>query len=182
MTLERSARTRLTSAFVLLLVLASGMVLGVALDRRLEARSIDDVEATGTAERPENQDRRGGFDLRRRDSGDRGGEAGDSAQRRRPLLVDQVGLSEVQELQIDSIVGFYRGQMRALHEEFDRAYSSRYREIMAQTREEIRGVLDEEQRAAYDSILAERDRRRDENRRDSASGGSGRDGSRRHDH
>jgi Spy/CpxP family protein refolding chaperone len=88
------------------------------------------------------------------------------------MIVDQVGLSEVQKEQVDSIVGFYRGQMRALHEEFDEAYMTRYRELNQQARDEVRAVLTEEQRMAYDSLQAEWALRRQE-RRDSASESGG---------
>jgi hypothetical protein len=86
------------------------------------------------------------------------------------MIVDQVGLSEAQKIQVDSIVGFYRGQMRALHEEFDEAYSARYRDLNREAREEVRTVLTEEQRVVYDSLQADWQRRREERRQESPSG------------
>ncbi len=172
MTLERSTRARLTTALVLFLVLGSGVALGVALDRQLEARGITGAEANRPGGRPGTNDRRRGFDPRSWDSSRGPSEGRDSTRRRPPMIVDQVGLSEVQKEQVDSIVGFYRGQMRALHEEFDEAYMTRYRELNQQARDEVRAVLTEEQRMAYDSLQAEWALRRQE-RRDSASESGG---------
>jgi len=86
-------------------------------------------------------------------------------------------------MQVDSIVGYYRTQMRDLHDEFDEAYNSRYREIMAKSREEILRILTAEQRVAYDSLLVEMRARREGSRRDSTEGsgdggGEGRGGPR----
>jgi Spy/CpxP family protein refolding chaperone len=165
MSLDRVTRTRLTTAVVLLLVLGSGIVLGVALDRELEARA--DRARWSNQERPEGRDR--GFDPRSRgpsmDSpSDRSG-----PNRRPPLLVEQVGLTEEQHQKIDSIVDYYGAQMRDLHDEFDEAFNTRFREIMTITRDEIKAVLTPEQSVAYDSIRAEWSRRREERRQDSAS-------------
>jgi hypothetical protein len=157
MTLERSAKARLMTVFVLLLVLAAGVVLGVALERRLEAKAM-------TVESLRNQEPgREGVDRERRPL-DR---TRDSTPRRSSLLVEQVGLSEGQKEKVDSIVVYFRGHMRALHEEFDAAYMSRYTEILEMTRNAIRAVLDDAQRAAYDSLLVEFDARMQQRRRDS---------------
>ena len=89
------------------------------------------------------------------------------SQRGSSLLVEQVGLSEGQLDQVDSIMRFYGGQMRVLHEEFDEAYNTRYREIQTASREAVRGVLTAEQLVVYDSIRAGWQRRREERREDS---------------
>ena len=159
MTIEPQARTHLVTALLLLLVLSSGFALGVAVDRRLAA--------PGTAEGGEVSAAATGEEGGRRDSEARA--RGDSTSRGRSLLVERVGLSGAQKAQVDSIVGFYRHEMRSLHVEFDQAYNSRYREILGETREDIRAVLTEQQRMDYDSILAEADNRREQRRRDSTS-------------
>jgi hypothetical protein len=87
--------------------------------------------------------------------------------------VEQVGLSDAQKEKVDSIVGYYRGHMRMLHEEFDAAYMSRYSEILEATRNAIRAVLDEGQRAAYDSLLVEFDARMQQQRRRDSIGDRG---------
>ena len=176
MTLERSTRARITTALVLTLVLSAGVVLGVALDRKLEARSVAGEEFR-RPDGPPGMDRGRGFDPQRsRDPSRPPSEPRDSTRRRPPMVLDQVGLSDVQKEQVDSIVGYFRGQMRALHEEFDEAYATRYRELNRQAREEVRGVMTEDQRLVYDSLQAEWARRRAERREDSISGrGDGRD-------
>ncbi len=162
MSLDRSVRTRLFTALVLLLVLGSGFVMGMALDRQLLEGGLTGGEALGSGGRGP------GSENRRREP-----PPPDSANRGRPLLVEQVGLSEEQKTRVDSIVAFYQDRMRTLHEEFDEAYSTRYREILAETRDSLRRVLTDQQRAAYDSILVAYDRRMEERRqRDSL--GSGR--------
>jgi hypothetical protein len=163
MKLERSAKARVTTAFVLLLVLATGVTLGVVLERQLEARSLSSEDVRG---------REGGRTLPDRDR--RPGDwSRDSSSRRPTLLVEQVGLSEAQKERVDSIVGYYRGHMRMLHEEFDAAYMSRYSEILEATRDAIRAVLDDGQRVAYDSLLVEFDTRMQQQRRRDSIGDRG---------
>lgn len=176
MTLERSTRARLTTAVVLTLVLSAGVVLGIALDRQLESRTVAGEGFRG----PDGQrgmDRGRGFDpQRQRDSSRPPSESRDSTRRRPPMILDQVGLSDAQKETVDSIVGYFRDQMNALHDEFDDAYSTRFRELNRQVREEVRGVMTEGQLMAYDSLRAEWDRRKQERREDSISGGgNGRD-------
>ncbi len=170
MTLERGTRTRLATASVLILVLATGMVLGIAVDRQLDARDAPSEDArwsrpSGGGER----EGRGAVDHSRDTS--RSLTRGPS-QRGASLLVEQVGLSEGQLEQVDSIMRFYGGQMRDLHEEFNEAYSTRYREIQTASREAVRGVLTAEQVMVYDSMRIEWQRRREERREDST-GSSG---------
>ena len=172
MTIERSTRARLTTALVLFLVLASGVVLGMALDRQLEARGVFGGEARRPEGRAGMDGRSRGFDPRSRDSTRESSQTRGPSHRGPSLIVEQVGLTDAQKVQVDSIVGYYRTQMRDLHDEFDEAYNSRYREIMANSREDILGILTAEQRVVYDSLLVEMRARREESRRDST-GGSG---------
>lgn len=167
MTLERSTQARLTTALVLLLVLGAGVVLGLALGRWMASSRAVGQETVEAREDPELDSPPRGRDLRSRGPTRGSPEPGDSARRRPPLIVDQVGLSEAQKNQVDSIVGHFRDRMKALHDEFDEVYSTRYREITQATRDEIRGVLTPEQRTAYDSLLVEWDERRRERRDDS---------------
>jgi len=170
MTLERSTRARLTTALVLLLVLGSGVVLGVALDRRIEARDVAGEEGRRPDGRMGMDGRTRGFDPRSRDSSRDPAQARDSSSHRPHMIIDQVGLSDAQKEKVDSIVGYFRGQMRALHTEFDEAYSSRYLELNRMAREEVRAVLSEAQKTAYDSLQAAWMQRRQERRQDSISG------------
>ncbi len=109
MTLERSTRARLTTALVLFLVLASGVVLGMALDRQLEGRAADGGGFQRPEGRPGMEGRSRGFDPRSGDSPRDPSQPRDSSQRRPSLIVEQVGLSEVQKQQVDSICGVLQG-------------------------------------------------------------------------
>ncbi|NNM05808.1 MAG: hypothetical protein HKO65_12030 [Gemmatimonadetes bacterium] len=175
MTVARSVKARVTTGIVLALVLGAGVVLGVALDRFLEARATPSGDADGRDGRRQGPDgRRWGFDSRGRES--RGPSEGRDSTRRRPtMIVDQVGLAANQKEQVDSIVGYYRTQMRVLHEEFDEAYMTRYRELNRLAREDVRAVLTDEQRTAYDSLMAEWAQRRQERQDSAAKAGGGRE-------
>jgi Spy/CpxP family protein refolding chaperone len=167
MSMEQGARTRLTTSLILLLVLATGSVLGVAIDRRLESRAAGGEDASGKAEARRSGEEQG--------EGER--DPGASSSRRR-LIVEQVGLTEAQKAKVDSIVVHYRQEMRdleeELHAELQEAYMPRYRGLLKETREEIKGVLTPEQRMAYDSLLVEHDQRREQRRtRDSISDSRG---------
>jgi hypothetical protein len=160
MTLQRSTRARLTTGLVLLLVLASGVVLGIALDRQLDARGVIGEESGRPDGRPGMDGRSRGFDSRSRDSSRDPSESRGSSQRGSSLIVEQVGLSEAQQVQVDSIVGYFRTQMRNLHSEFDEAYTNRFQELNQTVRAEVRAILTTEQRTVYDSLQADWQRRR----------------------
>jgi hypothetical protein len=158
MSLQEGTRTRFATILILLLVLATGSVMGVAIDRRLGARGAPGEEV--------------GSDVATSDStqaDSTGGEEGQSSGNRRRLLVDQVGLSELQQVQVDSIVADYRQRTRALHDELEdeirAAYQLRYQVLRDEVREELKDVLNLDQRMAYDSLLVDYDRRREERRR-----------------
>ncbi|MFC1791681.1 hypothetical protein ACFL0I_04355 [Gemmatimonadota bacterium] len=165
MTLERKAKTRLTTALVLLLVLGTGGVLGAALDRQL-------VERSKAGEEVRRDSPEAGAERRGRESGDRS--RGEGVERRGTLLVEQVGLSELQKTQVDSVVAFYRREMRTLHEESNRDYMNRSRDLVENTRNDLRSLLTSEQQAMYDSLLAESDARWSQRRGDSVPGSWGR--------
>ena len=75
---------------------------------------------------------------------------------RRPLIVEGVGLTAPQKTSVDSLVSFHRKRMSDLNEDF----RPRYRAVIADLREEIKGVLTDDQREMYDTLLAESDARR----------------------
>jgi hypothetical protein len=155
------------------MVLGTGAILGAALDRKVQARSSEAASYGSDRGRSGSDPRSRGFDPRGRDRSRSPEEQGDSSQRRPRLIVDQVGLSEDQNEQVDSIVRYFMEEMRALHEEFDREYSTRYREINQASRDAVRAVLGPDQRAAYDSLLAEWDQRRRDRTADSTSARDG---------
>lgn len=137
-------RTRLISLGVLLVVLATGFVLGLAWDRRPGGPLAAEVEREV---RSRDDDRRG--DDRR----------GKDEHRGRSLIVDRVGLAPEQEERVDSIVEVHREEMKELQREFRAEYGPRHRALVRQTRDAIRSVLTPEQRTLYDSLLARHDRK-----------------------
>lgn len=147
--MERELRTRLGSVGILLVVLASGVVLGVAWERRGASVGAEAAESeVRGGDEDEDRDRRGDDDRR---------------DRRR--IVDRVELRPVQEDRVDSIVEIHKERMKALQREFREEYNPRYWSLVQETREAIRTVLDADQEARYDSLLAEHDRkRRDDDR------------------
>jgi hypothetical protein len=135
--MERILRTRVVTGLVLAVVFGAGVVLGLAADRSLIAEPGAEMA-----------DARTGADS--------------TAQSRRRPLYEQVAPTEEQKVRIDSIVDEYRSAMKALHAEFRAAYNPRYDALVAGTRTAIRGVLTTEQARAYDSLVADYERRRSE--------------------
>jgi len=167
MSMEKGARTRLATVLILFLVLGTGSVLGIAVDRRLEARGTSEEELASEGE---------GRGSSQGDTATAGGDR--SSSNRSNLIVERVGLSEDQHVQVDSIISDYRRQMRVLHAEVENeirdAYQPRYRLLMEEVRDDLRAVLTTDQRMAYDSLLVEYDRRQEERRsRDSISDSRG---------
>lgn len=76
----------------------------------------------------------------------------------RPRMYEQVGITDEQQAVMDSIVVANRTLLRANRAELD----SIYRSLVLETREAIKAVMDEDQRARYDVLLAENDARRAE--------------------
>lgn len=154
-------RTRLLSIGVLALVFASGVVVGVAVDRRV----VDEAQAAS----------RVGEDVSERE-----GDGGD-----RRMLYEQVeGLRPEQAARIDSVLNHHRQSTRALNREFREdfqsvremekevrsAYDPRWWAIVDSTRTAIRSIFDPAQAAQYDSLVAEFDRRRRDDERSDSSG------------
>jgi len=71
----------------------------------------------------------------------------------RPRMYEQVGITDEQQAVMDSIVVANRTILRANRAELD----SIYRGLVLETREAIKAAMDEDQRAQYDVLLAERD-------------------------
>ena len=134
--MDNRPRTRLVTAAMLAVVFASGLTIGFAVDRNRAAGPGDEVTSEET----------------------------ETTEARRVPMWEQVGPNEMQKASIDSIVRDYRGAMKSLHREFDEAYSPRYQALLIETREAIKSVFDLEQRAMYDSLLVDWDRRREEDR------------------
>ena len=129
--MEHGSRTRLMSAIVLVAVFGAGVLLGLAADSNLGAEPAQET-STVAAE---------------------GGEA-EPTRERRPWYM-QVEPNEAQLSLIDSIVAEHRARTNELDEE----RRARFRIILLDTREAIKGVLRPEQAAEYQRIIDERDAR-----------------------
>jgi hypothetical protein len=84
-----------------------------------------------------------------------GGAAGAGVDRM--LVAAELALSDEQRTQVQTILERSRDQASALWRE----YRPRYEEMQGQARAEIRGLLSEEQAAAYDALLEKQRRRRE---------------------
>ncbi len=133
--IEKSALTaRMVAAGALILLFGSGVVVGLALDQTAVASTPGELRAEERSEREG---------------------------RRRRLIVDDVGLSQVQQAAVDSLVVFHRQRVSDLGAEF----RPRYGTVFADLREEIKQVLTDDQRVMYDVLLAEHDAERAARRR-----------------
>ncbi len=145
MAMESALKARLVTVVVLALVFGSGVTAGLAWEPTPGTdRAAEPAQAEDQREEREGRER------------------GDGSNRgRRPLLVEQVGLTVDQKAQVDEIVENSRQRMRSLEKDT----RPQYRAIIEETRTAIKGVLTNEQRAEYETILSEHDREREERRR-----------------
>ncbi len=133
MTEKSALKARMVAAAALILLFGSGVVVGLALDQTAVASTPGELRAEERSEREG---------------------------RRRRLIVDDVGLSAVQQAAVDSLVVFHRQRMSDLDAEF----RPRYGTVIADLREEIKQVLTVDQRVTYDVLLAEYDAERNARR------------------
>lgn len=127
--MEHGSRTRLTTALILLVVFASGILLGFAADGRLGAAPADMASAT---------------------------DPGDVDQPGTPMS-RQVDPTDAQLALIDSIVKVHRARTNALDKETRAVFRQGFGEILLETREAIKGVLTPEQAVEYQRLLDEYD-------------------------
>ncbi len=137
-------RARLATIGLIVIVFGAGVLAGIAGDRVLGA-DTDDLIA-GVPSTP--------GEVERTDD-DRDDE--DRSQGR--WIIHRVPLEDDQRVQVDSVLAYYRDQVRGLTDAYNEAYWS----AVQSTRDELRGILREDQRVHYDSLLAERDQRRGRN-------------------
>ncbi|MBT8336010.1 MAG: hypothetical protein KJO11_05360 [Gemmatimonadetes bacterium] len=156
--MDTRQRTQWTSIAVLAVVFASGIMVGFAWDRRLDAAEAETARVSaetvvGTSESAED-------------------ESSDRSPRRTPMY-EQVEPSDAQRLLIDSIVGAYRTDVRTFVDESRAQYDEGRRQLVLSAREAIKAVLDPEQAARYDSLTAARDARtRARSEQDEGDGGA----------
>ncbi len=139
-------RARAAAVGILVVIFGAGVLVGIAGDRLLGSDTVE-LQA-GVPERPEPRPDAPAV----RDAPD-----ARSVEGRSNWLIHRVDLSEVQRVQVDSVLEYYRARIRELTD----TYNETYWGTVQSTRDELRAILDEEQRIFYDSLLARNDRRRD---------------------
>jgi hypothetical protein len=139
--MEHGSRTKLVAALVLASVFGSGFLLGYAVDGRADAAQVAAQRSTDAAPSRE--------------------------RRRRPYIWESMDPTEEQRARLDSIMQVRREQMNRLHADFGVArqeYQSRYDAVVRDTREAMAAVFPPEKAAEYRRLVAESDRRREEER------------------
>jgi len=156
--MEHGSRTRLLTAVMLVVVFASGVLLGLAADSNLSAEPAEVVATTTEGEEPEGE-------------------------RRRRYIYEQVEPTTDQNVLIDSMMKDYRESRESLQDELRRgyrelrsSYNPRYGVLVEDIRSAIKDVFSDEQAAEYQALLDDFDRRRAERNEDERDGRDGRDG------
>lgn len=134
--MSRESRTRLATVFVLVAVFGTGILVGFAANGSPTAVASEVVPESVVPDTAQTEE-----------------------PRRRARLYEQVGPNENQLALIDSIVQVHRSRTTALDEDMRAQLNAGFREILLETREAIKGVLNEEQAAEYQRLLEERDAR-----------------------
>ena len=155
--MEHGSRTRLVTAVMLVVVFASGVLLGLAADSNLSAEPTEVVTTNQEGEEPEGE-------------------------RRRAYIYEQVGPTPEQQVVIDSMMKVYRESRESLQEELRRgyrelrsSYNPRYGVLVEDIRGAIKDVFSEEQAAEYQALLDDWDRRRAERNENEQDGRDDRD-------
>ena len=125
--------TRLAALAMMLVIFGAGIAVGMVVDRTL---------AQAAPEPPEVVEEEGEEDEER--------------ERRRGYIIERLDLTDDQRTRVEAMLAEYREQMKTFQEESSREYDR----IVQETREALKSVLDEDQRATYEALLEERDRRR----------------------
>jgi Spy/CpxP family protein refolding chaperone len=133
--MPQQRRARAATLGILLVVFGAGLAVGAAVDRQVAAADAPPRSEAIPA---------------------RGDSVSEDAPRDRRMMIERVGLTPEQEVQVDSIVAA-RGDIMS---ELQKEYRERYWQIVDSTRSALRRTLTEDQALQYDSLAAENDRRR----------------------
>ena len=137
--IEQSAfKPKMVAAVALVFLFGSGVVVGLAWDETASASTPEEAR-----------------------TGERSGRSERGERTRRPMIIDRVGLSDVQKATIDSLYYFHGQRLSDLNTEF----RPRFYAVMSDSREEMRQVLTDDQRATYDALVLEHTTRRTTRRR-----------------
>lgn len=142
--MEHGSRTRLVTAVMLVVVFASGLLLGLAADSNLSAEPPEVVVTTSDGDEPE-------------------------VERSRRYIYEQVEPTPEQSVLIDSMMKDYRdsresleGELRKGYRELRSSYDPLHQALVRDLRGAIKDVFSEEQAAEYQALLDDFDRRRAE--------------------
>ncbi len=143
--MSQATRTRLVTAFVLVAVFSTGVLVGFAADSSLDAETPAVTASTADA-------------VAEASDGVEGAEAEEEEPARRYTFM-QVDPNEEQLARIYEIVDEHRARTNALDEEIRAGFRADFRAILIDTREAIKGVLDADQATEYQRLLDEGDAR-----------------------
>lgn len=135
---------RVTTLVIFLVVFGAGLAVGVAVDRKVASAADAPVAPVVDEAEPEET------------AGEGDEERDEDPPRERRMMIERVGLSAEQQLQVDSIVAVMGGRMSDLQKD----YRTRYWAVVDSSRASLKQILDAEQVAMYDSLLAASDERR----------------------
>ena len=132
---NRDATVRLRAAAVLTVMFGAGTALGFAIDRDGARAPAEASEASRGVMR-------------------------ERAEPPNEWIIDRLDLAAEQRTRVDSVVAYYGARMGDLQKE----YRPQYRAIVDSTDGALRALLNQEQRARYDSLEAAAERWRARNR------------------
>ena len=171
MKIEKRQGKKLASFVLLAMVLATGVLLGMAWDREAGANvAAEGPSASGKGDCGNRQD----------------------GEPQRPSFWDKVGLTpeqreaanaQLEEFQEEwrelrrEAFSKYGPRFEAIMKEYSEEYDGRFESLRQRSREKRRALMTDEQRVTYDSLLAEIDRQREDRKKNGHHGyynGSGR--------
>jgi hypothetical protein len=144
-------QARLISVVLLFLTLAAGFMLGMAWDSRRSAPAgdVEEVVVSPTPETGETEEEEG-------------------AERQRGPVIYEIGMEPEQRAAVDEIIVHFRSSMNSLRGDAERDYDRKRRGLILAIQDSIKAVLNPDQVAEYDSLLAVRYSPNRGSRRDSA--------------
>ena len=134
-------RARLISVLLLGLTLAVGFMFGLAWDARQPVDAIPVDETVESAVEPDPEAEEPAEET--------------NASRGRGPAIYEVGLEPEQRADVDEIIGHFRNRWVAI-EEAREEYDQRQRALFVETQDSIKAILNPQQIAVYDSLLAVR--------------------------
>lgn len=129
--MHASTKTRLWALLVVGLVFSAGVAVGTGLDWGT-AQAAPDREAPAEEGEEEERESRG-------------------------WILDELDLTPEQREEVDALVDHFREELKQMR----RSYRKDYDDLVQEVRGAVMAVLDEDQQARYEELLAEHDRKRE---------------------